>query len=126
MKSRRKTERNGFMRKRKMYLSVEDIAELFGFCSLEEKGVQERREQQVAELKGNREITKQPTVQSKAETNKTTESVTRSTKQEVRKASVTEKGKKLSIHERLEINKKKIQEKQGKDEPERGADRGVR
>lgn len=30
MKSRRKMERNGFMRKRKMYLSVEDIAELFG------------------------------------------------------------------------------------------------
>ena len=34
--------------------------------------------------------------------------------------------KKLSIHERLEINKKIIQEKQGKDKPERGADRGVR
>ena len=31
-----------------------------------------------------------------------------------------------SIHERLEINKKIIQEKQGKDKPERGADRGVR
>ena len=30
-----------------------------------------------------------------------------------------------SIHERLEINKKIIQEKQGKDKPERGADRGV-
>ena len=39
---------------------------------------------------------------------------------------MTEKGKKLSIHERLEINKKKIQEDQGKDKPERGADRGVR
>lgn len=34
--------------------------------------------------------------------------------------------KKLSIHERLEINKKLIQEKQGKDKPERGDDRGVR
>ena len=31
-----------------------------------------------------------------------------------------------SIHERLEINKKIIQEKQGKDKPERGADMGVR
>ena len=30
------------------------------------------------------------------------------------------KEKKLSIHERLEINKKIIQEKQGKDKPERG------
>ena len=34
--------------------------------------------------------------------------------------------KKPSIHERLEINKKIIQEKQGKDKPERGADLGVR
>ena len=31
-----------------------------------------------------------------------------------------------SIHERLEINKKIIQEKQGKDKPERGADLSVR
>ena len=31
-----------------------------------------------------------------------------------------------SIHERLEINKKIIQEKQGKDKPEREADFGVR
>ena len=30
------------------------------------------------------------------------------------------KDKKLSIHERLEINKKIIQEKQGKNKPERG------
>ena len=36
------------------------------------------------------------------------------------------KEKKLSIHERLEINKRIIQEKQGKDKPERGADLGVR
>ena len=35
------------------------------------------------------------------------------------------KEKKPSIHERLEINKRIIQEKQGKDKPERGADRGV-
>ena len=42
------------------------------------------------------------------------------------KQTVDGKDKKLSIHERLEINKKIIQEKQGKDKPERGADRGVR
>ena len=30
------------------------------------------------------------------------------------------------IHERLEINKRIIQEKQGKDKPERGADLSVR
>ena len=42
------------------------------------------------------------------------------------KQTVDEKDKKLSIHERLEINKKIIQEKQGKDKPERGADFGVR
>ena len=42
------------------------------------------------------------------------------------KQMVDGKDKKLSIHERLEINKKIIQEKQGKDKPERGADFGVR
>ena len=42
------------------------------------------------------------------------------------KQAVDGKDKKLSIHERLEINKRIIQEKQGKDKPERGADRGVR
>ena len=36
------------------------------------------------------------------------------------------KEKKLSIHERLEINKRIIQETQGKDKPERGADLSVR
>ena len=42
------------------------------------------------------------------------------------KQTVDGKDKKLSIHDRLEINKKIIQEKQGKDKPERGADFGVR
>ena len=42
------------------------------------------------------------------------------------KQAVDGKDKKLSIHERLEINKRIIQEKQGKDKSERGADRGVR
>ena len=36
------------------------------------------------------------------------------------KKTMTGKEKKPSIHERLEINKRIIQEKQGKDKPERG------
>ena len=47
-------------------------------------------------------------------------------KPEQQKQAGTGKDKKLSIHERLEINKRIIQEKQGKDKPERGADLGVR
>ena len=39
---------------------------------------------------------------------------------------MTGKEKKPSIHERLEINKRIIQEKQEKDKPERGTDSGVR
>ena len=42
------------------------------------------------------------------------------------KKTMPEKEKKPSIHERLEINKRIIQEKQGKDKPERGADLSVR
>ena len=42
------------------------------------------------------------------------------------KRAMTGKEKKTSIHERLEINKKIIQEKQGQDKMERGADLGVR
>ena len=47
-------------------------------------------------------------------------------KPEQQKQAMEGKEKKQSIHERLEINKRIIQEKQGKDKPERGADRGVR
>lgn len=47
-------------------------------------------------------------------------------KPEQQKQTMEGKEKKPSIHERLEINKRIIQEKQGKDKPERGADRGVR
>lgn len=47
-------------------------------------------------------------------------------KPEQQKQTMEGKKKKPSIHERLEINKRIIQEKQGKDKPERGADRGVR
>ena len=88
--------------------------------------MQERREQQVAEKRENRAMMKQPAVEAKNDNNERTGSSSRNAKQGVKKASVSEKGKKPSIHERLEINKKKIQEKQGKDKPERGADRGVR
>ena len=42
------------------------------------------------------------------------------------KRAMTGKEKKTSIHERLEINKKIIQEKQGQDKMERGDDLGVR
>ena len=42
------------------------------------------------------------------------------------KKTMTGKEKKPSIHERLEINKRIIREKQGKDKQERGADLGVR
>lgn len=42
------------------------------------------------------------------------------------KKTMTGKEKKPSIHERLEINKRIIQEKQGKDKPARGADLSVR
>ncbi len=42
------------------------------------------------------------------------------------KQAVAEKDKKLSIHERIEINKRIIQEKQGKDKSERGANQDVR
>ena len=47
-------------------------------------------------------------------------------KPEQQKQAMEGKEKKPSIHERLEINKRIIQEKQGKDKPERGANRGVR
>ena len=96
---------------------------LQSFCNLEDQGVKERRERQVAEKRENRVSAMQSAGASKA---KTMGSVSSSTKQEVTKVSVTEKRKKPSIHERLEINKKKIQENQGKDKPERGADWGVR
>ena len=47
-------------------------------------------------------------------------------KQVQQKQAVVGKDKKLSIHERLEINKRIIQEKEGKDKGERGGDGGVR
>ena len=95
---------------------------LQSFCNLEEKGVQERREQQVADKKENRSTAM---VGAKKQANvKEAGRVER--KPAPQKKAMAEKGKKPSIHERLEINKKIIQEKQGKDKPERGADLGVR
>ena len=96
---------------------------LQSFCSLEEKGVKERREQQVAERNERRADERVISIGANAvvkEAGKTD----RKTAQQ--KQTVDGKDKKLSIHERLEINKKIIQEKQGKDKPERGADFGVR
>ena len=96
---------------------------LQSFCSLEEKGVKERREQQVAEKNESREAVPRAALEAniavkdagKAERKAITE-----------KKTMTGKEKKPSIHERLEINKRIIQEKQGKDKPERGADLSVR
>ena len=95
---------------------------LQSFCSLEEKGVQERREQQVMAKKESRAIA--VTGVEKSENVKDAGKVER--KSVPQKKVAIGKEKKPSIHERLEINKKIIQEKQGKDKPERGADFGVR
>lgn len=79
--------------------------------------MQERQEQQVAE--------KQDGIVGVART--TTEMKADNTKTAGKENSIMQsEATKTSIHERLEINKRKIQEKQGKDKPERGADRGVR
>ena len=87
------------------------LPHLQSFCSLEEKGVKERREQQVAEKNESREAVPRAGVEINTA---------------AQKKAMPGKEKKPSIHERLEINKRIIQEKQGKDKPERGADLGVR
>lgn len=105
---------------------------LQSFCSLEEKGVQERREQKIAEKNESREAVPRTGVEAntavkdagKAERKAITEKDER--KAITEKKTMTGKEKKPSIHERLEINKRIIQEKQGKDKPERGADLSVR
>ena len=96
---------------------------LQSFCNLEEQGVKERREQQVAERNEGRADERVISTEANAvvkEAGKTDRKMAQ------QKQTVDGKDKKLSIHERLEINKKIIQEKQGKDKPERGADFGVR
>ena len=97
---------------------------LQSFCSLEEKGVQERREQQIAEKQDSMVGVARTATEMKMENTKTAGKGTSIKQSEVKRANV--KIKKPSIHERLEINKRKIQEKQGKDKAERGADLGVR
>ena len=96
---------------------------LQSFCSLEESGVKERREQQVAERNEGRETAPRAEVKANAVVKDIAKA---DNKPEQQKQTATGKDKKLSIHERLEINKRIIQEKQGKDKQERGADLGVR
>ena len=96
---------------------------LQSFCNLEEKGVKERREQQIAERNEGRVDERGTSTEANAVVKDTGKADRKLVQQ---KQAVAGKDKKLSIHERLEINKKIIQEKQGKDKPERGADLGVR
>ena len=96
---------------------------LQSFCNLEEKGVKERREQQIAERYEGRADERVTSTEANAVVKDVGKTDRKPAQQ---KRAVDEKDKKLSIHERLEINKRIIQEKQGKDKPERGADRGVR
>ena len=97
---------------------------LQSFCSLEEKSVQEKQERQVAEKQDSRVEASRAANVTKGDNDKAVKKVVSSMQTEKNKA--TTKAKKPSIHERLEINKRKIQEKQGKDDPERGADRDER
>ena len=96
---------------------------LQSFCSLEEKGVQERREQKIAEKNESREAVPRTGVEANTAVKDAGKAERKTVEQ---KKAMARKEKKPSIHERLEINKRIIQEKQGKDKPERGADLGVR
>ncbi len=88
---------------------------LQSFCSLEEKGVQERREQQIAEKQGGLTGRERATAETKVKNTRTAGKEASIVRTEDK--NVAAKAKKPSIHERLEINKRKIQEKQGKDKP---------
>ena len=96
---------------------------LQSFCNLEEQGVKERREQQIAERNEGRADERVTSTEANAVVKDAGKTDRKPAQQ---KQEVVGKDKKLSIHERLEINKKIIQEKQGKDKPERGVDLGVR
>ena len=93
------------------------------FCNLEENGVKERREQQIAERYEGRADERVTSTEANAVVKDVGKTDRKPAQQ---KQAVDGKDKKLSIHERLEINKRIIQEKQGKDKPEREADRDVR
>ena len=95
---------------------------LQSFCSLEEKGVKERREQQVAEKNESREAVPRAGVEANTAVKDAGQTERKAVAQ---KKTMPGKEKKPSIHERLEINKRIIQEKQGKDKPERGVDKHV-
>ena len=83
--------------------------------------MKERREQQVAEKNESRAIAVTG-VEKQANVKESGKAERKSVPQ---KKATAGKEKKPSIHERLEINKKIIQEKQGKDKPERGVDKHV-
>ncbi len=96
---------------------------LQSFCSLEEKGVEGRREQKMAEKNESREAVPRTKRVEASTAVKDAGKAERKTVEQ--KKAMAGKEKKPSIHERLEINKRIIQEKQGKDKPERGADLSV-
>ena len=96
---------------------------LQSFCNLEEKDVKQRREQQIAERNEGRADESRTSTGANAVVKDAGKADRKPVQQ---KQAVDGKDKKLSIHERLEINKKIIQEKQGKDKPERGVDLGVK
>ena len=83
--------------------------------------MKERREQQIAERYEGRADERVTST----EANEVVKDVGKTDRKQQKQA-VVGKDKKLSIHERLEINKRIIQEKQGKDKTERGVDLGVR
>ena len=85
--------------------------------------MKERRKQQIAERNEGRADERVTSTEANAVVKDAGQA---DRKPEQQKQAMEGKEKKPSIHERLEINKRIIQEKQGKDKPERGADRGVR
>jgi len=85
--------------------------------------VKERRKQQIAERNEGRADERVTSTEANAVVKDAGKA---DRKPEQQKQAMEGKEKKPSIHERLEINKRIIQEKQGKDKPERRADRGVR
>ena len=87
------------------------------------EGVNERRKQKIAERNEGRADERVTSTEANAVVKNAGKA---DRKPEQQKQAMEGKEKKPSIHERLEINKRIIQEKQGKDKPERGADRGVR
>lgn len=96
---------------------------LQSFCNLEERGAKERRKQRVVERNDGRE----DVLGAGNEVKRGVKIVGKADRKPRRqKQMATENDKKLSIHERLEINKKIIKDEQGKDKPKRGVDHGVR